>query len=117
MKIHYVCDRVWDAKDVSEELLGDDGPPPPPPVADEGENQEHLDALSSDLNEYHDGPDEASAAVEEDGVKDLETEGDPEAGDPEEEANEDDDEEDPADDKMDDDDELEEMERELAAQG
>ena len=52
--------RIWDAKDVADDGLGDDGPPPPVPTEAEGEDvAEAVDATAEDT------PAEESEAVPE----------------------------------------------------
>ena len=109
--------RIWDAKDVSDEMV-DDGPPPPVPEGLGGEEAEVVETGQAEVPaEEPQPPPEAEAEV----VEDIE------AGDAGEEAAEDEapaddagegEEEAPADDEPAKDvDDLDEMERELAAQG
>ena len=120
--------RIWDAKDVSEELLVDDGPPPPAPIPVDEEE----DGAAVDGEEQPDGesePVEEGEVPEEGGeVQDIEG-GEDEPGEGKDETPADDTpaEDPPADDNVAEeaapdenkeiDDEMEEMERELAAQG
>jgi hypothetical protein len=128
--------RIWDAKDVSEELLVDDGPPPPAPIP---VDEEVVDADA--VVDGEDQPDGESEPVEEgegevpiaegDEVQDIEGgEDQPEEGAEEAPAEDTPAEDTPAEDEVAEDnpgeapeenkevdDEIEEMERELAAQG
>eukprot|EP00090_Calanus_glacialis_P013359 TRINITY_DN219_c0_g1_i1.p1 TRINITY_DN219_c0_g1~~TRINITY_DN219_c0_g1_i1.p1 ORF type:complete len:490 (-),score=146.83 TRINITY_DN219_c0_g1_i1:545-2014(-) len=130
--------RIWDAKDVSEELLVDDGPPPPAPIPVDEEvadpdavvDGEELPDGESEPVEDGDGEGEVLIA-EGDEVQDIEGGEDlPEEGAEEVPAEDTPAEDAPAEDEVaednpdaapeenkDVDDEMEEMERELAAQG
>ena len=114
--------RIWDAKDVSEELLVDDGPPPPAPIPVDEEAVDG-DAAVVDADDQPDGESEPVAEGEEPAedlgeVQDIEngeeqtqeaTDEPPADDAPKEEA-----EEPPADKDIED--EMEAMERELATQ-
>ena len=130
--------RIWDAKDVSEELLVDDGPPPPAPIPVDEEvvdpdavvdGEELPDGESEPVE---DGEGEGEVPITEgDEVQDIEGgEDQPEEGAEEVPAEDTPAEDAPAEDEVaednpdaapeenkDVDDEMEEMERELAAQG
>ena len=126
--------RIWDAKDVSEELLVDDGPPPPAPIPVDEEGVDP-DAVPADGEEQPDGESEPVAdgegeepVVDGGEVQDIEEgEDQPEEGEgtddapaedtPAEDAPAEDDLEDPPAEDKEVDDEMDEMERELAAQG
>jgi len=114
--------RVWDAKDVSDEMMQDDGPPPPNPA-------EVADADAAIVADTDDAPAEESEAIPEEApegevVEDLENpeqpegeeetpaEGEGEAEEPPEETPEE-----GGDEPAKEIDEIDEMERELAAQG
>merc|ERR1719151_587880 len=60
--------RVWNAKDVSEELLVDDGPPPPAPVVVDADIEETTEETPADAEPTEE---EAAAADE---VQDIEEE-------------------------------------------
>ena len=130
--------RIWDAKDVSEELLVDDGPPPPAPipvdeeVADPDAVVDGEELPDGESEPVEDGEGEGEVLIAEgDEVQDIEGGEDlPEEGAEEVPAEDTPAEDAPAEDEVaednpdaapeenkDVDDEMEEMERELAAQG
>merc|ERR1712127_927605 len=86
--------RIWDAKDVSEDLIVDDGPPPPIPTeTPEGEEETAEEAVVEETAEELEGeeePADESEPVEEADVQDIEGEeaggegGEEEAAQPEE---------------------------------
>ena len=110
--------RIWDAKDVSDEMV-DDGPPPPIPEGHGGEEVEVVETGPVDVPAEEPQPPADDVDAEAEVVEDIETgeteadeaaENPDDAGEGEEEA--------PADDEAAKDvDDLDEMERELAAQG
>ena len=114
--------RIWDAKDVSDEMV-DDGPPPPLPEGHAGEEAEVVETGPVDVPAEEPQPPADDVDAEAEVVEDLE------AGEPGEEAAEADEAaenpeeaegegEAPADEEEAKDvDDLDEMERELAAQG
>ena len=65
--------RVWDAKDVGEDLLVDDGPPPPIPI-DVGAKGGAVGGVEAEIA-LEEEPAEESEPVEEDMVEDIENEG------------------------------------------
>merc|ERR1719151_3644 len=102
--------RVWNAKDVSEELLVDDGPPPPAPVVVDADIEETTEDTPADAEdpapaEEESPADDAEPTEEEaaaaDEVQDIEEEEAPAEEEPAKEVE----------------DEMDEMEQELAAQG
>ena len=112
--------RIWDAKDVSDEMV-DDGPPPPVPEGQGGEETEVVETGPVDAPAEEPPADDVDAEAEV--VEDIEAgeeaaEGDEAPEDPEDAAGEGEGEA-PADEEeaAKDVDDLDEMERELAAQG
>ena len=105
--------RIWDAKDVSDEMMQDAGPPPPAPVED-GAKDVTEDAPAEESEVV---PESEEAAEEETGVEDLEAaEGEEDAEG--EEAPAEEGEEAPAEDEPAKEvDDIDEMEQELAATG
>merc|ERR1712226_558562 len=75
--------RVWNAKDVSEELLVDDGPPPPAPVVVDADIEENAgETPAEEVTPEEETPADAEASPEEDAappedeVQDIEGDGD-----------------------------------------
>ena len=66
--------RVWDAKDVSEDLMVDDGPPPPIPAEVEAAEPEPAEAVVDPVPEEVEEPSAESEPVLEE-VQDIEGEG------------------------------------------
>lgn len=101
--------RVWNAKDVSEELLVDDGPPPPAPVVVDADIEENAgETPAEEVTPEEETPADVEASPEEDAappedeVQDIEGDGDePPAEETPKEVE----------------DEMADMEQELAAQG
>ena len=101
--------RVWNAKDVSEELLVDDGPPPPAPVVVDADIEENTgETPAEEVTPEEETPADAEASPDEDiappedEVQDIEGDGDePPAEETPKEVE----------------DEMADMEQELAAQG
>ena len=108
--------RIWDAKDVSDEMV-DDGPPPPLPEGHGGEEAEVVETGPVDVPAEEPEPPADDVDAEAEVVEDIEAEADEAAENPDDDAGEGE-EEAPADEEAAKDvDDLDEMERELAAQG